>query len=63
MTLPPRGELIRDNLMPGKGVLAETRKRLSPDLFQTISPTRIPELEEQGWVVADAEGQASRRGV
>ncbi|MES2093510.1 MAG: DGQHR domain-containing protein [Actinomycetota bacterium] len=49
--LPPQGELIRDSLMPVKGVLAETRKRLSPDLFQTVPPTRIPELEEHGWVV------------
>ena len=51
MILPPQGELIRDNLIPGRSVLAETRKRLSPDLFQTIPPSRIPELEVQGWVV------------
>lgn len=51
MMLPPQGELIRDNLVPGKSVLTETRKRLSPDLYQTIPPSRIPELEEQGWVV------------
>ncbi|WP_198412241.1 DGQHR domain-containing protein [Cryobacterium sp. TMT1-62] len=51
MILPPPGELIRDNLMPGKGVLAETRKRLSPDQFQTVPPTRISELEGLGWVL------------
>lgn len=51
MTLPPLGELIRDNLLPTKGIAAETRRRLSPDLFQTVPPTRIPEMEESGWVL------------
>jgi DNA sulfur modification protein DndB len=60
MMLPPPGELIRDNLMSGKGVLAETRKRLSPDRFQTVPPSRIPEMEEQGWVV-DARNKRTVR--
>lgn len=51
MTLPPPGELIRDHLLPEKSLPTETRKRLSPDLFKTVPPTQIPELEAQGWVV------------
>lgn len=51
MTLPPVGELIRDSLLPTKSVPAEIRRRLSPDLFQTVAPTRISEMEEDGWVV------------
>ena len=51
MTLPPPGELIRDNLLPEKNVPAEIRKRLSPDLFLTVPPTRIPELQNLGWVL------------
>lgn len=51
MSLPPLGHLIRDNLLLEKSVPGEIRKRLSPDLFQTVPPTRIAELEEQGWVL------------
>jgi len=51
MTLQPVGELIRDCLIPTKSVPAETRRRLSPDLFETVPPTQISEMEANGWVV------------
>lgn len=51
MTLPPPGELIRDHLIAAKSIPGEIRKRLSPDLFQTVKPIEIPVYEANGWVV------------
>lgn len=60
MTLPPLGDLIRDNVLPLKSVPAETRKRLSSDQFVTVPPTRISDLEEDGWVL-DARNKRTVR--
>ncbi|UYM07673.1 DGQHR domain-containing protein [Solicola gregarius] len=51
MTLPPPGKLIRDHLLPSKNVPAEIRRRLSPYQFETVAPTRIPEMQDEGWVL------------
>lgn len=45
------GDLLRDALLPAKKIPAETRKRLSPNVFQTIQPKLIPDLEADGWVL------------
>ncbi|GGC46440.1 hypothetical protein GCM10010974_30900 [Brevibacterium sediminis] len=51
MIIPPPGELIRDSLIVEKRIAAETRRRLNADHYATVRPTRIPDLEEDGWVV------------
>lgn len=49
--LPAPGEAIRDQLLPTKKIAAETRRRLLPDVFETVSTGRVEEYEEAGWVV------------
>lgn len=55
-TLP--GESLRDALLPAKNLPAEIRRRLSPNLYQTVSAKLIPELEAEGWVL-DRRNKAS----
>lgn len=50
-TLLPPGEAIRDHLLPVNKITAETRRRLSRHVFETISKGRVEEYEENGWVV------------
>jgi DNA sulfur modification protein DndB len=59
MTLPPPGELLRDKMVAVKRIPAETRKRLSPDLFVTVQPKQIPDYEAEGWVL----DQRNKRSV
>lgn len=47
----PLGGMLRDGMLPTKSIPAETRKRLSPYQFETISPKLIADHEADGWVV------------
>lgn len=47
----PPGEALRDGLLPVKNLAAEIRRRLSPNIYQTVSPKLIGELEEDAWVL------------
>lgn len=51
MTSSLPGELLRDALIPAKSIPAETRKRLSPYIFENVSTRLVTEYEEKGWVV------------
>lgn len=48
---PVPGELMRDALLPAKSIPAEIRRRLSPDLYRTVSPKLVSDLEAEGWVL------------
>jgi len=48
---PPLGEAIRDHLLQPNKIAAETRRRLLPHVFETISKDRVEEYEQAGWVV------------
>ncbi|MEX1264100.1 MAG: DGQHR domain-containing protein [Actinomycetota bacterium] len=54
------GELLRDALLPSKSIGAETRRRLSPNLYQTVSPKLVSDFEAEGWVL-DRQNKASVR--
>jgi DNA sulfur modification protein DndB len=45
------GEALRDHLLDAKKISGETRRRLLPNLFETISRGKVEEYEESGWVV------------
>ncbi len=49
--LPAPGEAIRDHLLPPNKILAESRRRLMPHVFETIAKGKVEEYEEAGWVV------------
>jgi DNA sulfur modification protein DndB len=51
MMLPQPGELLRDRMIAVRSIAAETRRRMSPDQFETVQPKQIPSLEDEGWVV------------
>lgn len=51
MTLPPPGELLRDQMIAVKSIAVETRRRLSPDQFMPVQPKQIADFEADGWVV------------
>lgn len=42
---------LRAALLPRKSIPAETRRRISRDLFATVSPRLQEEYEEDGWVL------------
>lgn len=48
---PLHGEAIWDQLIHARSIPAETRRRLSPYLSESVPPHLIPDYEAQGWVV------------
>jgi DNA sulfur modification protein DndB len=50
-SVQPPGEAIRDHLLRANKITAETRRRLLPHAFETISKGKIEEYENAGWVV------------
>ena len=60
MMLPPPGELLRDSLIPQKLIVAEARRRLSPDLFVSVQSREIPGRESEGWVVDERNKKSVR---
>jgi DNA sulfur modification protein DndB len=50
-TLLPPGEAIRDHLLAANKIPAETRRRLSPHVFESVSKAKVEEYELHGWVV------------
>jgi DNA sulfur modification protein DndB len=45
------GEMVRDHLIEAKKIPAEMRRRLAPDVFETVPKTEVAEYEQDGWVV------------
>jgi DNA sulfur modification protein DndB len=60
MTFAPPGELLRDRLLPVKGIAAEIRRRVASDLFSTVQAKSIPEMESEGWVVDKRNAKSVR---
>lgn len=54
------GENVRDALLPAKKIAAETRRRLSESMYETISPKVLDDFEADGWVV-DRRNRSSIR--
>ena len=50
-SVPQPGDMLRDGLLPTKSIVAETRRRLSPYMYQTISHRLIGEFEASGWIL------------
>ncbi len=48
---PPPGEMVRDHLIETKKIPAEVRRRLSPYVFESVAKSRVPEHEDDGWVI------------
>jgi DNA sulfur modification protein DndB len=59
-TEPLPGEALRDALLPVKNLAGETRKRLSPYLYKTVSPKLIGDMERGGWIL-DRRNKSSVR--
>jgi DNA sulfur modification protein DndB len=45
------GDAIRDHLLPATKIGAETRRRLAPYLFESISRGKVEDYQNEGWVV------------
>jgi DNA sulfur modification protein DndB len=45
------GEMVRDHLIEAKKIPAEMRRRLAPDVFESVPKTEVAEYEQDGWVV------------
>lgn len=48
---PLLGEMVRDHLIDVAKVAAETRRRLLPDVIESVAKSQVAEYETDGWVV------------
>jgi DNA sulfur modification protein DndB len=49
--IPLPGEALRDAFLAAKSLPAETRRRLSPYAFETVTTKLVEDYEEDGWVL------------